>query len=73
MTIIHSDMLSPAEHKMIEGDYAPHHHYAEFWVGFIDYQHRRQCPRGWENSVAGQAWDRGAEAAMTTLRNRSQR
>jgi hypothetical protein len=43
----------------------PYHRFEEFWDGFADYQHdcNRRCPHE-ENSVAGQAWDRGTEAAM---------
>jgi hypothetical protein len=65
MKIIYAKDLTAAEHKAMEARYDGYHHCAEFWVGFVDYQHGRyNCPHGWTNSVAGQAWDRGAEAAM---------
>lgn len=70
MVTIYSDGLTTAEHKQIEERYAPYHKFQEFWIGFVDYQQGRRCPNGWDNSVAGQGWDRGAEAAM---RIRSQR
>jgi hypothetical protein len=35
----------------------------EFWIGFVDHQNARLNPYD-PNSVAAQAWDRGAEAAM---------
>jgi hypothetical protein len=70
MTKIYSDNLTTTEHKAIADRYDGYHHCAEFWIGFHDYQDGRNCPNGWANSVAGQAWDRGAEAAMRVLRER---
>jgi len=63
--IIYSDQLTTDERKAIERRHAPYHRFEEFWSGFLGYQSGRDCPNGWEeNSVAGQAWDRGSEAAM---------
>jgi hypothetical protein len=58
--------LTTAERKAIENRHAPYHRFKAFWRGFDDYQSGRySCPDGWEkSSVAGQAWDRGSEAAM---------
>lgn len=43
--------------------YVPYDTMPEFKVGFIDYQIGKYTnPYG--DTVAGQAWDRGAEAAM---------
>ena len=40
-----------------------YHHRAEFWVGFND-QNDCNCRNRWSNSVAGEAWYRGMEAAI---------
>jgi hypothetical protein len=63
--MIQSEDLTAAERKMIEQRHAPYHRFEEFWDGFTSYDCGRDCPNRWEeNSVAGQAWDRGTEAAM---------
>jgi hypothetical protein len=65
MKIIHIEDLTAAERKAIEQRHAPYHRFEEFWDAFTSYDCGRDCPNGWEeNSVAGQAWDRGTEAAM---------
>jgi hypothetical protein len=69
---IYSDGLTAVELREIEERYAPYHHYQEFWIGFVDWQNGRGCPRGWEDSVAGQSWNRGAEAASRVRRSRYQ-
>jgi hypothetical protein len=67
--MIYSHQLTLAENRAIAERYAPYHRYAEFWIGFIDYQHHRtRNPYG--DSVGGQSWDRGAEAAMQVQRGR---
>lgn len=72
METIYPDQLTNVEGDAIAVQYAPYENYAEFWFGFIDYQNGRACPYG-EDSVAGQAWDRGAEAAMRVLNGRRPR
>jgi hypothetical protein len=67
---IYSDGLTAVELREIEERYAPYHYYQEFWIGFVDIQNGRHCPNGWSNSVAGQSWDRGAEAASRVRRQR---
>jgi len=64
-TVIYRDQLTINERKDVEKRHAPYHRFEEFWTGFSDYQHdcNRRCPWS-DNSVAGQAWDRGTEAAM---------
>jgi hypothetical protein len=67
MTIIYTSKdLTTTERRAIEERHAPYHRFKAFWRGFDDYQSGRySCPDGWEeNSVAGQAWDRGSETAM---------
>ena len=63
--VISRDQLTTAECKDIEKRHAPYHRFAEFWRGYLDYQHdcNRRCP--WpKDSVSGRAWDLGTEAAM---------
>jgi hypothetical protein len=55
--------LTEAELEEIAERYAPYHTMEAFWTGFADYQEHRECPKGWVDA-RGQAWDRGAEAAM---------
>jgi hypothetical protein len=66
---IYRDGLTATERQQIEQRYAPYCRFQEFWIGFVDYQQGRDCPRGWSDSVAGQSWDRGAE--MRILRKRA--
>ena len=61
--IIHSADLTTTEMKVIEEHSDGYHHRAEFWVGFND-QNDCNCRNRWSNSVAGEAWYRGMEAAM---------
>jgi hypothetical protein len=45
--------------------HAPYDRFQAFWTSFIDYQRDCNSPNRWsEGSVFGQAWHRGAEAAM---------
>jgi len=47
----------------IREEYAPYHVFAEFQIGWTDWKNgRTRNPFG--DSVAGQSWDRGAEAQM---------
>src|SRR6516225_5675848 len=62
--VVRREDLTAAEMKAITGRYDGYHHCPEFWDGYADYQNGRwRCPWS-DNSVAGQAWDRGSEAAM---------
>jgi hypothetical protein len=63
--IVYREDLTAAELRAMGERYAPYDNFAAFWTGFIDYQAEidRKCPHD-SNSVAGQAWDRGTEAAM---------
>ena len=65
MRVVHSKDLTADEFTDISKTHWPYDNFEEFWVGFADYQHdcNRRCPHE-ENSVAGQAWDRGTEAAL---------
>jgi len=65
MSVVHSKDLTADEFTDISKTHWPYVNFEEFWVGFADYQHdcNRRCPHE-ENSVAGQAWDRGTEAAL---------
>ena len=64
MTIIRREDLTAAEMKAITERYDGYHHQQEFWTGFVDYQNDCNLPNRWPNSDAGEAWDRGTEAAM---------
>jgi hypothetical protein len=65
MAVLTREDLTAAEAKAIEQRHAPYHRFEEFWDGFASYDCGWDCPNRWEeNSVAGQAWDRGTEAAM---------
>jgi hypothetical protein len=46
--------------------YAPYHTFPEFEIGYLHYLGGAPEPEdeGFRNSVAGQAYDRGAECAM---------
>jgi hypothetical protein len=64
MTIIYAEDLTATERRAIEARCAPYHRFEDFWIGFADYERRRyRCPHEWY-SVASQAWNHGAEAAM---------
>jgi hypothetical protein len=43
---IYSDGLTATERQQIEQRYAPYCRFQEFWIGFVDYQQGRDCPRG---------------------------
>jgi hypothetical protein len=64
-----SKQVQMAKWQLFE-EYAPYHNFAEFHIGFDDYtKGRYRNPFG--SSVAGQSWDRGAEAAMRWQRLQS--
>ena len=63
--IVYRADLTAAERKAMSERHAPYDRFEAFWTGFIDYQTDidRKCPND-PNTVFGQAWDRGTEAAM---------
>ena len=62
--IIHSKDLTADEFTDISARYGPYDNCEEFWAGFAGYQQNRCCPKDWaEDSIAGEAWSRGSEAA----------
>jgi hypothetical protein len=64
MKIVHSKDLTADEFRAISERHWPYDNFEEFWTGFADYQHDCNRRNRWPNSDAGEAWDRGTEAAM---------
>jgi hypothetical protein len=64
MRVVHSRDLTADEFTDISARYWPFDNFDEFWTGFADYQTDCNRRNRWPNSDAGEAWDRGTEAAM---------
>jgi hypothetical protein len=67
MIVITSDGLTTAERKTLEQHSDGYHDDAEFWLGFADYQNNPDSSSRWGKGLAGEAWDRGYEAAMRVV------
>jgi hypothetical protein len=61
--VINRDQLTAAEFVDISARHWPFDTFPEFWTGFDDYQHDCNRRNRWPNTDAGEAWDRGTEAA----------